>query len=149
MRGKRSSEHKYSGFTVVMIIVWIFTLAAITVLNQGCASYARTPAPIPPQSVLKPIAITYELSEGPDDTLMKTVTVRSMRIALVTAERYEGAVAEQNAAVNQAEEFYARYAEASGFVIDNAKAGLWNSFLAASVGIFGGTLIGFLLTIGR
>ena len=100
--------------------------------------------------LLQPLEVSYELAAAPDDEKMIQVTVRSMKIALSTAKRYENAVEEQKAALVQGKDFYVRYGEASGFVEDNAKAGLWNSWVAAGVGGIAGMLLGILISfLGR
>lgn len=117
---------------------------------MGCVSYPDPMSDISSSVLVTPLEVTYEIEPNPDDSKTATVKIGEMRLALVTAERYEDAVASQNSAVKQADELLKSRDAANDRITLAREVGIHNSIVIGIIGFFAGcAATSILLYIAR
>ena len=121
-------------------LVLLLSFLLVVVLSS-CVVYPDVMPPIEDSTLITPIAVTYEVEPHEDDIKTVTVKVGEMRKALVTAVRYEDAVASQNKAVEQTAVLFDDRLEANDRIVDAHYVGVLNTILGTTVGVGIGSLI--------
>ena len=125
-------------------------LLGVVLLLVGCVSYPDPMSDISSSVLVTPLEVTYEIEPNPDDSKTATVKIGEMRLALVTAERYENAVASQNNAVKQADELLKSRDAANERITLAREVGVHNSIVVGVIGFFAGcAATSILLYIAR
>ncbi len=147
---RRKWQKEYSFRVASVSFLLMFIILVIAILFQGCASYPRTPAPIPRDGWPVMMVEDRTFEEGPDDAKKVEVSVGSLRKALIIDERYVDAVGQQNYAVKFLDEVNALYDLEVERTEDAIAVGWANSVTAFSIGLLGGVIITAVgVSIGR
>lgn len=129
-------------FEIVMAFIMI-AVVAFAMSVSGCVAYPRTLASTPLESIVEKTEVVWGVQAGPDDAVEVPVKVGELRAALATAERYKGAVALQNLAVDQVMVMVEAYDGAAESVRRARLAGILNT----CIGVAGGVAIGSLIML--